>query len=103
MPVHGSWLRQAVVEDDPHTILLVHLNRGPWSAPIEAPGVNRLERTDLLLNHLGDKMKDLRVVLHCVGQVSDVSSHDRHIETWPRMWGAVSFHPIMFSARTPML
>src|SRR5260370_29506923 len=66
-------------------VALIDLNRGPWSTPIEAPGVNRLERTDLLLHHLGNQEEDLRVALHRVGKITDVGSHDRHVEGWPRM------------------
>ncbi len=76
-----------IVEDDAHAITLIDLNRRSRSAPIEAPGVNRLERADLLLYHLCDQVEDLRVAIHPVRQIPDVGSHDGHVESWPGMRG----------------
>jgi hypothetical protein len=71
-------------------VALIHLNCGPWSAPVEAPGVNRLEWTDLLFHHLGEQVEDLCVAIHRVGQIPDIGSHDRHGESWTRMRGVAA-------------
>src|SRR5216683_175051 len=71
-------------------VTLIHLNSGPWGAPVETPGVNRLEWADLLFHYLGDQVEDLRVAIHRVGQIPDVGSHDRHVESRTRMHGAVA-------------
>ncbi len=82
VPVNRSQFRQPVLEDHAHMVALIDLNRRSRSAAIEAPGVNRLERADLLFHHLGGQVKDLRVPVHRVGHISDVGSHDRHVESW---------------------
>jgi len=58
VPVHRRWLRKMIVEDDAYMVALIHLNCGPWSAPVEAPGVNRLQWADLLFHYLGDQVED---------------------------------------------
>ena len=92
MPVQGSRLRQAVLEDHTYAIALLHLDRRTGAASVVTPRVDGLERRDLSLHRFADKVENLYASIHFVRQVRHVRSE--HGETGhPRLCA------IFFAAR----
>src|ERR1700740_341087 len=59
VPVHRSWLGQVVIDHNPHTVALIHLNCWAWGRAVVAPQVYCLAAKKNLLHRLGDQMKNL--------------------------------------------
>src|SRR5947207_13656169 len=67
MPVQGSRLRQAVLEDHTYAIALRHLNRRTGAASVVTPRVDGLERRARSLHRFADEVENLYASIHSVG------------------------------------
>src|SRR5215813_6251960 len=76
VPVDGLWLGESVLEDDPHAIALVHLDRRAGHARVVAPDLNDLAGHELRLDGLGHELEDLHALVDLVGELGHVEHRD---------------------------
>jgi hypothetical protein len=68
--LHGGWLGQVIIDDDPYAVSLRDLDRVRRAA-VETPQVNGFVGRNLLFNRLRDEVKNLDSVINCERQMPE--------------------------------